>query len=167
MGHREFVGQPWSYRVFEYETMHDKKTNVLGWREWAALPELDVYRIKCKIDTGARTSALHTFFIERFLDKGAARVRFGLHPKQSSSEYRIICAADVLDERDVTDSGGHTERRITILTTVKVGSDAWPIEITLTDRDTMKFRMLLGRSAIGGRYLVDPSASFLQGTFRA
>jgi hypothetical protein len=146
--------------------MNNSNMSVLGWREWAALPELDVHRIKCKIDTGARTSALHTFFMEPFLDKGAPRVRFGLHPKQSSSEYQIVCAADVLDERDVTDSGGHTERRIAILTTVTLGTDSWPIEITLTDRDTMKFRMLLGRSAIGGRYVVDPSASFILGTFR-
>ena len=72
----------------------------------------------------------------------------------------------MLDERDVTDSGGHKEWRIAILTTVKVGSDSWPIEVTLTDRDTMKFRMLLGRSALRGRYLVDPSASFKLGTFR-
>jgi len=148
------------------ESMNNKDLGIIGWREWVALPDLDVRRIKCKVDTGARTSALHTYFIEQFHDKGAPRVRFGLHPKQSSSKYEIVCETDVLDEREVTDSGGHKEQRIAILTTVEAGDDSWPVEMTLTNRDSMKFRMLLGRSAIRGRYLVDPAVSFKLGRYR-
>jgi hypothetical protein len=128
---------------------------VLGWTEWVSLPELAVPKIRCKVDTGARTSALHAFYVEGFLEDGKQRVRFGLHPDQDNSETEIHCVADVEDTRNVTDSGGHVESRYVIKTPVVIGTEMWPIEITLTNRDTMRFRMLLGRTAIADNYLVD------------
>jgi hypothetical protein len=136
---------------------------VIGWKEWVSLPELEVPRILCKVDTGARTSALHAFYVEDFYEGDRHRVRFGLHPKQGKSETEIDCVADVFDVRNVTDSGGHTESRFVIRTPVVIGNDSWPIEITLTNRDTMQFRMLLGRTAIVDNFLVDAAAHKLMG----
>ncbi len=134
----------------------------VGWREWISLPELGITRIKTKMDSGARSSALHAFRLERFQQAGRDRVRFALHPLQRS--LRVVeCLADVIEERWVSDSGGHRERRLVIRTPVQVGAQCWPIEITLTDREDMLFRMLLGRTAMMGRLVVDPAASFVLG----
>ncbi|MGW8247842.1 MAG: ATP-dependent zinc protease family protein [Acidiferrobacterales bacterium] len=136
---------------------------VLGWNEWVALPDLKVPKIKCKVDTGARTSALHAFYVEEFEENSVRRVRFGLHPEQGNTSEEIYCVADVVDNRNVTDSGGHTESRIVIQTPIIVGNHTWPIEITLTNRDTMRYRMLLGRAAIEDNFIVDAGASCLMG----
>ncbi len=136
---------------------------VLGWREWIALPRLGIERVKAKVDTGARTSTLHAFYVHSFVDKEIRRVRFGVHPYQGRTDIERHCLADVLDERDVTDSGGHRERRVFIRTAVVIGAQQLAIRMTLTDRDTMRFRMLLGRTAMRGRFVIDPRLSFVAG----
>lgn len=135
----------------------------LGWREWLTLPALNIHRIAAKVDTGAKTSCLHTFNVSTFDKDGALWVRFGLHPIQDNSDVEIWREAAVVDQRTVTDSGGHQEQRYVIRTDLSLNGDTWPIEITLTNRDNMRFRMLLGRTAMNGHCLVNPAASWLLG----
>jgi len=142
---------------------HSSKMLTVGWREWMALPELGIEHIKVKVDTGARTSALHAFFVEPYKYHNHEWVRFRIHPLQKNTEKVIECNSPVKDRRVVTDSGGHREYRYVIETTFLLGDIAWSSELTLTDRDTMKFRMLLGRTALDDMFLVNPSASYLLG----
>ena len=137
----------------------------LGWREWLSLPELKIDRIKAKIDTGARTSVIHAFFVEPFVENNLKMVRFGIHPLQKRSDIEIICDCPVKDYRQVSDSGGHREMRYVIETPVRLGGRIWPIEMTLTNRDSMKFRMLLGRTALRGMAVI-PDESYLFGRLR-
>ena len=133
----------------------------VGWREWVSLPGLGLPAIKAKVDTGARTSALHAFKVEKFVREGVDFARFWIHPVQNNNEVECVCEARIIDTREVSDSGGHKEERYVITTDLYLDGVSWPIEITLTNRDRMKFRMLLGRTAMMGRVIVDPSSSYL------
>ena len=138
-----------------------KKYPIIGWREWVALPELDIHKIKAKIDTGARTSALHAFSLSPYLENGKHKISFDIHPLQHNTQEIITCVADIVDKRLVTDSGGHEEERYVIQTPIIMAGQTWPIEITLTERENMLFRMLLGRSALRKRFVVNPARSFV------
>jgi hypothetical protein len=138
-----------------------KKLPIIGWREWVVLPELNIERIKAKVDTGARTSALHAFALEPFMEGDKQRIRFDIHPLQHNIDKVVTCTADVVDQRLVTDSGGHEEMRYVIKTPLTIAGQTWAVEITLTERENMLFRMLLGRSALRHRFIVNPARSFV------
>ncbi len=141
-----------------------KEPLTVGWREWVGLPDLSVRPIKAKIDTGARTSALHAYAIEPFRRSGVLWLRFVLQPMQQSNAFKDACEARAIDQRAVRNSGGGVEKRYIITTLLKLGEESWPIELALTNRDQMGFRMLLGRTALESRALIEPGRSFLLGT---
>lgn len=142
--------------------MPSNNRTTLGWREWGALPDLGIHNIKMKVDTGAKTSCLHAFKLEPFTRNDKPWLRIWVHPTQDS-DAEHMCEAPILEERSVTDSGGHTEVRYVIKTRLRLGEHEFDAEMTLTNRDTMKFRMLLGREAMRNRFDVNPAASFLTG----
>jgi hypothetical protein len=147
--------------VGEVKRKSRKPPPVIGWREWVALPDLGIERIKAKIDTGARSSAIHAFNLKRFERDGVRWVRFAIHPHQRTARGEVVVEAPVLEYRRVRSSGGHETNRPVIETTVSWCGLEWKVELTLAARDAMGFRMLLGRQAIRGRMVVDPGESFL------
>ncbi len=138
-------------------------SSTVGWREWVALPSLGIARIKAKLDTGARTSALHALRSDRYTERGAPHVRLHVQPRQRDGEGVLVVETAIIDERTVTDSSGHRERRIVVASDVALGTERWSIELTITNRDTLRFRMLLGRSAMQGHLIIDPDRSYVLG----
>jgi ribosomal protein S6--L-glutamate ligase len=135
---------------------------VVGWREWANLPELCIPAIKVKIDTGAKTSALHAFDVKVFHKRGKLYVRFNIHPLQNNNSISRHCIAEVAGERVIKSSNGQEESRYVIRSVIQIGGLRQDIYITLTNRDIMSYRMLLGREAMC-LLIVDPAKSFCQG----
>lgn len=142
----------------------DKDLLTIGWREWVSFPELGLNAVKAKVDSGARTSALHAFSIERFHANKQEWVRFKTHPFQYKHTPQISCEAILKDIRSVTSSSGQAEVRHVIETPIRIGDHIWSIELTLTNRSNMRFRMLLGRHAMKHRAVLNPGRSFLTGT---
>lgn len=136
---------------------------VIGWREWVALPQLGITRIKAKVDTGARSSSLHAIDVDLFRRAGEPWVHFKVSPIQRNSRFIVSAEMPVLDFRPVKSSTGHVTQRPVICMEVELMGTRWPIEVTLASRHKMGFRMLLGREAVRGRFLVDANRSFLGG----
>ncbi len=138
-----------------------KDRPAIGWREWVALPELGIVEIKAKVDTGARTSSLHAYDIHEFSRRGQRMVRFKVHPVQRSRKQVVEAVAQLQDVRTVRPSSGQAEERPVIVTELELMGERWAVELTLTSRDAMGFRMLLGRQAMRRFFVVDPGRSFL------
>ncbi|MBI2602427.1 MAG: ATP-dependent zinc protease [Deltaproteobacteria bacterium] len=134
---------------------------VIGWREYVSLHELGIGKIKAKIDTGARTSTLHAFDVKEYSVGTMTFVRFKVHPVQRNTRELVSCRAALVGKRLIKDSGGKVTVRHVIETEITLNARTWTLELTLVNRDEMGFRMLLGRQAIRGHFMIDPSRSFL------
>lgn len=140
--------------------MKRKELKIIGWREWVSLTDLDIDMIKAKVDSGARTSSLHAFDIEIYKRGENKFVKFSIHPDQKSEKKEKECRSKILEFRKVKSSNGQVELRPVILTKVKLLDEVWEVEMTLTNRDEMGFRMLLGRESIRKKFLIDTGKSF-------
>lgn len=140
-----------------------EKKIIVGSEEWCALPQINIPAIKARVDSGAKTSALHAVNITPYKKNGNPWVSFEVHPLQNDGKTTIHCEAPVFDKRRVKSSSGQSEKRFVIKITISIAEDTWEIEVTLTNRDSMGYRMLLGRQAMSGKMLVDPEASLLLG----
>jgi hypothetical protein len=141
----------------------DAQLPILGWREWLMLPQLGVDAIKAKVDTGARSAALHAFDIHIESRGEKQIVLFKVHPLQRNSRLTVNCEAELIEERLVRNSGGIETLRPVIRTAISLSGQSWPIELTLVGRDAMGFRLLLGRESLRRRFLVDPHCSYCCG----
>ena len=143
-----------------------RKLSTVGWREWISLPDLGIPHIKVKVDSGARTSALHATKI-RYLPMGDGVIWVSFMVTQQLSPRRSVrVRAPLVEKRRVKSSMGHASLRPVIRTSIALGNQIWPIEITLVNRDPMGFRMLLGRRALVGKFIIHPGRSFLQSVNR-
>ncbi len=140
-----------------------EKKIIVGSEEWCALPQINIPAIKARVDSGAKTSALHAVNITPYKKNGNPWVSFEVHPLQNDGKTTIHCEAPVFDKRRVKSSSGQSEKRFVIKIGISIAEDTWEIEVTLTNRDSMGYRMLLGRQAMSGKMLVDPEASLLLG----
>lgn len=151
----------WGVPGQTYETTRD--VTVIGWREWVRLDSVGVPWVKAKVDTGARTSSLHAFDLQRHDLDGHPWVRFDVHPWQATAEDSVTVELPVHDVRTVRSSSGHEETRYVVLVQLVLGQRSVEAEVTLTDRDEMGFRMLIGREALVQGFLVDPALSYAGG----
>ena len=154
--------------VYHYDDHCFRKLNmqqkfIAGSKEWCSLPLLDIAAVKARVDSGAKTSSIHAFNIEPFTRDSIQWIRFDLHPLQKSRRATIRCESPVVDRRTVRSSNGTSEKRFVIRTPLTLNGETWDIELTLTNRDAMGYRMLLGREAMSGRILVDSEEEFLLG----
>ncbi|SVB36201.1 uncharacterized protein METZ01_LOCUS189055 [marine metagenome] len=143
--------------------MNESEKLIVGGDEWCIFPQLGIPAVKARVDSGAKTSSLHAFNIHSFKRSSQPWVSFDIHPIQQNRKVCVRCESPVIDRRIIKSTNGVSEKRYVIQTPVKLGDKIWEIELTLTNRDSMGYRMLLGREAMSGKILVDPSQSLALG----